>query len=373
MCGHVGIAGKLEYKDEATIKRMLLFDYVRGPDSTGIAVINKAQSEAKIAKIASHPLDLFDTERYKKAVTGYSSSVFMGHNRAATKGGVNSFNAHPYEFGHIVGCHNGTLDTSSFNALKEKVGEDFSVDSQAIFACIEKFGIEETVPLLQGAWALVWYDFKEKSLNFLRNKERSFYLAYTDNFDRIFWSSEWRFMEPSIGLSTQPYKLYEENGYKFFPTEVDVHLRFDMEALLAVSSTGKLPKPVRKERKGREAPPAKTGGSPFPHSTTGSHGKDSKTNSTTTSHGKNARQGHTDVVVSIFGTKNDPFAGLIPDKTLMNIGLNGCDWCGEAVDFANDDGFTIYQEQGLLLCDKCCTNSSSRVYVPDIVPLMQSK
>lgn len=372
MCGHVGIAGKLEFKDEATIRRLLLFDYLRGPDSTGIAVINKSQSEGKIAKIASHPLDLFDTEKFKKITSGYASSIFMGHNRAATKGGVNAVNTHPYEFGHIIGCHNGTLDSSSFKALEDKIGEKFSVDSQAIFACIEKFGIEETAPLLQGAWALVWYDFQQRSLNFLRNKERSFYIAYTKNFDRIFWASDWHFLDPAIALSAQPYELHLENGFAFFPTEVNAHLRFDMDALLD-NTASKMPKPVRKERKGKEpAPVTTTGFGPFPRTTTPNTSGTGSTVSTTTSRGTNARQEHTNTVVSIFGTKNDPFGGMIKDSQLALFNHAGCDWCGSAVDFSDDDGFLIFEKQGIMLCPSCSTNSSSRVYVEDIKPLLAS-
>jgi hypothetical protein len=46
MCGHVGVAGDLALKDEALMKRLLIFDYLRGPDSTGLAAIETTATPA---------------------------------------------------------------------------------------------------------------------------------------------------------------------------------------------------------------------------------------------------------------------------------------------------------------------------------------
>src|SRR3546814_3133548 len=110
--------------------------------------------------------------RFSEANNVYQSLAFVGHNRFATKGKVNDLNAHPFHYGNIVGAHNGTLEKSSWDALDKKLGEDTDVDSQAIIKSIATFGIEETVPLLQGAWALVWFDMEAQTLNFLRKDER---------------------------------------------------------------------------------------------------------------------------------------------------------------------------------------------------------
>jgi glucosamine 6-phosphate synthetase-like amidotransferase/phosphosugar isomerase protein len=118
MCGLVGIAGKLTVKDEATMKRLFLLDFFRGPDSTGLAAV-RGDGNIHVSKLASHPIDLFDSARFKTALSGYNSKIFLGHNRYATKGKVNANNAHPYHYGDIVGAHNGTLSISSWRALEK--------------------------------------------------------------------------------------------------------------------------------------------------------------------------------------------------------------------------------------------------------------
>ena len=67
MCGLVGIAGDLSYKDEKFMKRLLVLDYFRGTDSTGLAAIRKG-GEAVISKAAVNPLDLFDMSSFEKAL-----------------------------------------------------------------------------------------------------------------------------------------------------------------------------------------------------------------------------------------------------------------------------------------------------------------
>ena len=363
----------MEFKDEATVKRLLIYDYFRGPDSTGIAVVNKEGTEAKVVKIASHPLDLFDMQKFKLALSGYQSSVFMGHNRAATRGAVNAVGAHPFEFDHIVGCHNGTLDLSSFKALENALGEKFDVDSQAIFAAIAKFGIKKTVPMLQGAWALVWFDFKEKTLNFLRNKERPFWYAYSEKFDHIFWASEWPMIDAALRLSAQGYELYQDpdKGYRFWSTPEDIHLKFDIEKLRA-GGTEK-PKPTVCELKGKAPAPvvttATSGTDPFGRQGSGSgsgSGSGRTTTSTTTSRGK-LHTSTGDTLVHLFGNKTAPFAGFITEDRFNQIAKYGCSWCGTDVAF-DEPGVSVFESNETVLCPSCsCGDTgSSRVYTTDL-------
>lgn len=375
MCGHVGIAGKLDYRDEPTMKRLLIYDYFRGPDSTGIAVINKEADDAKVVKIASHPLDLFDMTKFKSALSGHASSVFMGHNRAATRGAINTVGAHPFQFGHIVGCHNGTLTPASHKELEEALDEKFDVDSQAIFAAIEKFGIVKTVSMLQGAWALVWFDFKERTLNFLRNKERPFWYAYTASFDRILWASEWPMIDAAVNLASshQNYELYTDSihGYRFWQTPEDVHLKYDIDKLKA-GGTEK-PKPVAKELKGKAPAPVVTygaaGNNPFPrgNSVSGNKSGQATTNSTTTSHGTTSHTSSEDNVVHLFGTIDQPFAGFITREKFNALAKYGCSWCGADVEF-EDPGVVIFERTETIICPDCANGSahSSRVYTTNL-------
>lgn len=368
MCGHVGIAGKLEFKDEATMKRLLLVDYLRGPDSTGFAALRN-NGDMKLVKLASHPIDLFDMKKFVDALSGYNSSVFLGHNRLATKGVINNYNAHPYEFDHIIGAHNGTLEKSSWDALEAALGEKYEVDSMAIIAAIAKLGIEATVPLLQGAWALVWINREDGTLNFLRNKERPFWFAYTKTFDRIFWASEWQTLAAAIDLAAtgKDYDIHTEaeKGARFWSTQVDWWYRFDIEKLRAGATVR--PKPRVKEVKGKEPVPAVTyncGVSPFPRRTplalTG------PTNSTTKSSGKppfvTSEVEPKSNVIQLTGSKDNPFGGYLSREEFDKIAKYGCSYCQADVEF-QEQGVKVFMAQESVLCPSCAGGEDTRIYV----------
>lgn len=360
MCGHVGIAGKLEVMDEATIKRLLIYDFFRGMDSTGLAALRN-NGEVKLAKAAVNPIDFFDMKKFQDTLSGYNSTVFIGHNRAATKGKVNNNNAHPFEYGHIVGAHNGTLDQSSWKALNELNGEETDVDSAAIFLAISKFGIEAVVPLLQGAWALVWFDTKDNTLNFLRNNQRPFWYSYTEDFKKVFWASEWPMIDAATKLSAQPYKLYtSDEGHRFWATKENWWYRFDLEELR--NGATNRPKPRVKELKGKEPAPAANyacGTTPF------KHGNYRGTTSTTTSRGTTSGSNVTQFpdVRNLVGSESNPLGGYMTETAFDALAKYGCSWCQADV-YYGDPGVTIYEREEMVLCPDCSGNGNhSRIFV----------
>lgn len=375
MCGHVGIAGKLEFKDEATMKRLLVFDYFRGPDSTGFSAL-RSNKEVKLVKVASNPIDLFDMKRFGDALSGHNSTVFLGHNRLATKGIVNNVNAHPYSFdkadgtGVIVGAHNGTLDQSSWKALETAVGETFSVDSMAIIAAIAKLGIEATVPLLQGAWALVWFDTGDNTINFLRNKERPFWFAYTKNFDHLFWASEWPTIQAATALSANKYDLYESEGYHYWASKEDWWYKFDIDKLKAGAT--ERPKPRVKELKGKEPIPAHSytcGGTQDPfHRKSPTTWTPTKPSTTTAlgsgTHGASKEKAVSNVeILHIKGNKKTPFGPYLTKEEFDKIGKYGCSWCQADVEY-DEPGVVVYASQDMILCPECAgSEETSRLYV----------
>lgn len=370
MCGHVGIAGKLEFKDEATMKRLLIYDFFRGPDSTGFAAMRNTK-EVIVTKIASNPIDLFDMKKFATALSGHNSTVFLGHNRLATKGVVNNYNAHPYQFDHITCAHNGTLDQSSWKALEDALGEKYEVDSMAIAAAISKLGIEATVPLLQGAWALVWIDSNEGTLNFLRNDQRPFWYAYTEDFTKLFWASEWPMIDAATRMSSAtPYKLHSdpEKGYRFWATKEDLWYRFNIEELKK-GSEGR-PKPHVKELKGKVPPPVVTytgGYHPFHRTTHQTHVTPIKETSKTTLIGSTDSEVRDNVsILHVRGTKAAPFAGFLTKQEFTDIAKYGCSWCQASVEF-DQIGVQVFKKQNMVLCPSCSPdNEVSRIYLNNI-------
>lgn len=410
MCGNVGVAGKLEFKDEALMKRLLVFDFFRGPDSTGFAAL-RTNGDVKIAKTAGSPVDLFDTGKFKEALSGHNSTIFLGHNRLATKGRISSFNAHPYQFGDIVGCHNGTLDQASWDWLNKKMDEKFDVDSMALIAAIAKFGPNEIIPNIRGAWALVWFDAKTQELNFLRNKERPFWLAYSKDFKKVFWASEHPILNAATALATnenQTYDLFQtedENQYRFFETEENWWYKLDINELTKGST--ERPKPRVQVVKGLDPLPVTTthsnvgtsnygyqcyngggkGTDPFNRNgatstqqgtssaTTPDKSSKSTSTSTTTSTnsdgtsvgktGSNVIPFEPNIVKHFQGTVNNPLANTISKEKFEEFAKFGCAFCSKDVDY-EEIGVVVLEQYDAVMCPQCGdagADGSSRVYV----------
>jgi len=181
MCGLVGVAGEVNITAEKAFRNLLILDSLRGEDSTGIASIKKVDGNVLVAKALGDPFQLFDTKVFDRAVRGTSKAI-LGHNRYATTGAVTARNAHPFEFNSLVGVHNGTL-TNKWSLEDHK---DFSVDSENLYHHIEKKGLRNAMDVANGAWALVWWDKIEETLNFLRNKERPLFFCYNESNTSLF-------------------------------------------------------------------------------------------------------------------------------------------------------------------------------------------
>lgn len=179
MCGIVSIISSnpsgFFQKDLEIFENLLVLDTLRGLDSTGVFSVDTARN-VNIMKVASHPYHLFACEGWKKwrgkAVS--NGRILVGHNRKATQGSINSKNAHPFHENNIVLVHNGTLRQD------HKKLADVDVDSHAICHAINEKGVENVIPHLQGAFALVWWDIEKNSLFAVRNDERPLSIVKTD-------------------------------------------------------------------------------------------------------------------------------------------------------------------------------------------------
>lgn len=382
MCGLVGVAGQLGYKDESIIRKLLILDFFRGPDSTGLAAI-RTSGDVKMAKVANDPITLFGMTKFTEAMNGNASKVFLGHNRAATRGKVNNGNAHPFHYDHIVGAHNGTLNYSTVVRLEDALGEKFDVDSMALFAAIAKLGIADTMDMLEegregssGAWALSWYDDKENSLNFLRNQHRPLWYAYSEELDRLYWASESPMITAACALQGSSKLYVDKEGYSLFPFGKDIHYKFDLDKL---REGKKVPKPTVVERKGKEPTPAVvTGGSdPFrrtPTNTSGSgnptltgnvplvgfHVPNSKKNGATATQPSK-------MIYHMTGSLESPYAGWISRDQFEDITRRGCGFCMKPVQWG-DKAITIFERDEMVI-GECCTRekqATPRIFSPNL-------
>lgn len=190
MCGLVGMAGNLFKNDVDSFNQMLYADYFRGPHATGVGAVRGQTSS--VLKRAWSPLELMSHKNYDNTVT-VTCDALIGHNRHGTRGSNSDHNnAHPFNFDRIIGAHNGTLDHPCIGNLKDNA--KFDTDSEALFCDINANGIDESIQKISGAWALTFFDKKEKTINLIRNAERPLFFAYKKGRSVLYWASEYELM-----------------------------------------------------------------------------------------------------------------------------------------------------------------------------------
>ena len=174
-------------------KHLLWINTLRGDDSTGIFGIEKSGNVDYMKSTGNASTLLYSTEfdRFESAIF-QDFQMVVGHNRKATKGTVTDENAHPFVENTTILVHNGTLTNHA-----TLTDEYISVDSKAILMHMNEHGYEETLKKIQGAFTLVWYDTKDKTLRAIRNNERPLFIAST--IGAWFFASEKEMLEFTLG------------------------------------------------------------------------------------------------------------------------------------------------------------------------------
>ena len=192
MCGITGIARLDETsatdQDREIFLQLVQCGAVRGTHGTGLLNVFDNGS-SKTLKIGGSPESLLSAPEFHKFWTdGIKGKVrfMVGHNRYGTTGDRTTDSAHPFRHGTITMVHNGTLDTD----LSLPDYKKYKVDSEALCYSISKIGIVDTIKKTSGAYALVFYDSKEKTLNFLRNNDRPLALCFEEWTKRLIFASE---------------------------------------------------------------------------------------------------------------------------------------------------------------------------------------
>lgn len=178
MCGLVGLIqndNKNYVTKRKTFELMLFLDTVRGEDGTGIYYAENFSDKPEVFKKAYPAPEFMQLKRFQSAMHDIEKCQYIiGHNRAATAGGISHDTSHPFVEEHITLVHNGTL--------KDEIGLPYrKVDSNAIAAGLAKAEkIEDVLEDLNGAYALIWHDAKDKCLYIAKNDERPLHYADTE-------------------------------------------------------------------------------------------------------------------------------------------------------------------------------------------------
>jgi len=183
MCGLIAMVSKTPQgfsdKDLDLFNMGLYATAVRGLDSTGCFSV-KASGNVSLVKDNTPSADFLRTPDYQSFETEayVQGRIMVGHCRAATRGEKTAENAHPFIAEHIALVHNGTLWHHNYLA-------NTTTDSEAIAVAFSKGDPQEIIPELSGAYALLWYDAKNKSFHATRNKERPLWIIQTPTLDFI--------------------------------------------------------------------------------------------------------------------------------------------------------------------------------------------
>lgn len=217
MCGiwgfvkkHPGVLSKVE---QDFIQQAAIVGQVRGEDGIGMFVVYE-NGQVRALRGVSIPNNFIKSQEYwdlffkkgkdDKPELRRIKAVF-GHNRAATKGKVISKNCHPFRVNNIMLMHNGTL--------RNTLPQGIDVDSMWIAKLMSEKSPQEVINTINGAYALVWYNDKDKVINLVRNHERP--LAYTETHADYFFASERPMLQWLVERNISQYNL------KYFSVATD--------------------------------------------------------------------------------------------------------------------------------------------------------
>lgn len=205
MCGMVGMISKTSFSlDERTLfKQSLICDMLRGINSTGVFALN-TKGELESYKKAVNGVDFLNLKAANQIVDAGNNIGLIGHNRASTVGESTSENAHPFEYEDITLIHNGTLRNQ--HHLTDHTL--FKVDSANIAYSFSRDGVEETCKNMDGAYALIWHDKSDNTINALRNQERDLYLAKIKGGSTVFFVSEIEMLQWLAGRNKEKIEEY---------------------------------------------------------------------------------------------------------------------------------------------------------------------
>ena len=142
MCGLIGFTNKQGYTaDPNILQKLMSANDKRGGHSTGY--FDGTTFRKKLGKSNGMTMPL-------------GSKMFIGHTRYATHGKKVVENQHPFQYGKVIGAHNGVVH--NYREVGEKYGlQKTDVDSQMIFNVLDKTkGQIQTLGKFTGALATLF-------------------------------------------------------------------------------------------------------------------------------------------------------------------------------------------------------------------------
>jgi len=203
MCGIFGFAkqsGHQTDKQLDMLKEVLteLADEssIRGTDSTGMSIIQP--NSRKTYKTLLDSSSLVDTGDWTELLDDITkdTTIAIGHVRLATHGVIKTRNAHPFHVGDVVGAHNGIIH--NYNKVASSLGKEVEVDSQVIFASLNRHKMSKAFEDIDGDFAITWIKDSNSTIHLARESGRPMSVAYWKKARILFWASTDAILEMSM-------------------------------------------------------------------------------------------------------------------------------------------------------------------------------
>lgn len=173
------------HRDLRVLDQLMKCSVVRGDDATGIATGNIRRNNVKTIKfpINAHDFRWYTDKKEDDFLANLNHHIWIGHTRAATSGSLKVEGAQPFDLQNITGCHNGGL---GYNIGK------YHSDSHRLLSEIDTEGLQPALnrTFTNDAYALTWYDKRDKLFRMIHNGRREFSFCILKDRPVMFWASE---------------------------------------------------------------------------------------------------------------------------------------------------------------------------------------
>lgn len=215
MCGLFGIIGPEIYKVDFDIfDELMLLSSTRGIDGTGAYAAKSHTPTVNGTKVVG---DTFYwranvDKRLEDRFYSISNSCVIGHTRWRSVGNVEIGAVQPFRLKNIIGTHNGTIKSVSWETVEEG---KYKSDSHAVLSVFDNFRKEPTKVLEALTWndayAFVWFDTVDNIFHMARNNRRELWYAINKKRKVAYWASESRFLD--FVLDKEDYVMFEVEPY----------------------------------------------------------------------------------------------------------------------------------------------------------------